>query len=58
MLIFSFSGPPPDVGGADTTVVLLRAFVLAMVLYPEAQRKAQHEIEGVVGNDRLPSIQE
>ncbi|KAF9508858.1 hypothetical protein BS47DRAFT_1384624 [Hydnum rufescens UP504] len=46
------------VGGADTIFVVLHAFVLAMVLYPEAQRKAQHEIERVVGNDRLPSIQD
>ncbi len=28
--------------------------MLAMTLYPEAQRKAQAEIDDVVGNTRLP----
>lgn len=28
--------------------------VLAMVMYPEAQRRAQEEIDRVVGNERLP----
>ena len=29
-------------------------FMLAMVLYPDAQKKAQEEIDRVIGNDRLP----
>lgn len=33
-------------------------FILAMVLYPEVQRKAQEEIERVVGTDRLPTVDE
>ncbi|KAF9506390.1 hypothetical protein BS47DRAFT_1399531 [Hydnum rufescens UP504] len=45
-------------GGADTTFIILHAFVLAMVLYPDVQKKAQEEIERVVGSDRLPGIQE
>ncbi|KAF9508857.1 hypothetical protein BS47DRAFT_1397467 [Hydnum rufescens UP504] len=43
-------------GGADTTSTMLHAFVLAMLLYPEVQRKAQDEIERVVGSDRLPGM--
>jgi len=31
-------------------------FVLAMVLFPEAQKRAQKEIDTVVGSDRLPSF--
>ena len=27
-----------------------------MVLYPEVMRKAQHEIDVVVGSDRLPTF--
>ena len=27
-----------------------------MTLYPKAQRKAQVEIDGVIGNDRLPTL--
>ncbi|KAF9232733.1 cytochrome P450 [Melanogaster broomeanus] len=33
-------------------------FFLAMVLYPEAQRRAQAEIDAVVGNDRLPTFED
>ncbi|KAH9056869.1 cytochrome P450 [Lactarius vividus] len=43
-------------GGADTTVSALETFVLAMTLYPEVQRKAQTEIDQVVGNSRLPEF--
>ena len=31
-------------------------FMLAMVMYPETQRKAQEEIDAVVGTDRLPTF--
>ncbi|KAL2869887.1 cytochrome P450 monooxygenase fmaG [Aspergillus lucknowensis] len=40
---------------ADTTVITLTAFTLAMILFPDVQRKAQEEIDRVVGN-RLPSF--
>ncbi|KAH8998285.1 cytochrome P450 [Lactarius hatsudake] len=43
-------------GGADTTVSALQTFILAMILYPEVQRKAQAEIDQVVGNSRLPDF--
>ncbi|KAG1729789.1 cytochrome P450 [Suillus lakei] len=43
-------------GGADTTVSAIYAFFLAMTLYPDVQKKAQAEIDGVVGPDRLPSF--
>lgn len=42
-------------GGADTSVSTMFAFFLAMSMYPEVQRKAQEEIERVVGNARLPT---
>ncbi|KAI6083793.1 putative cytochrome P450 oxidoreductase OrdA-like protein [Hypoxylon rubiginosum] len=42
-------------GGADTTVSSMMCFFLAMTLYPEAQRRAQEEIDSVVGQDRLPT---
>lgn len=31
-------------------------FFLAMTVYPEVQRKAQEEIDRVVGRDRLPTM--
>ncbi|KAJ3485033.1 hypothetical protein NLI96_g5228 [Meripilus lineatus] len=45
-------------GGADTTVSAIYSFFLAMTLYPEVQRKAQEEIDIVVGNDRLPTFED
>jgi len=45
-------------GGADTTSASLAVFFLAMVLYPEAQRRAQAEIDAVIGNDRLPTFED
>jgi hypothetical protein len=36
--------------------VCLQAFVLAMVAYPDVQKKAQAELDNVVGKDRLPNF--
>ncbi|KAK7442492.1 hypothetical protein VKT23_016090 [Stygiomarasmius scandens] len=41
--------------GTDTTVTALHSFFLAMVCYPEVQRKAQKELDRVVGRNRLPN---
>ncbi|WYZ42267.1 hypothetical protein EsH8_V_001162 [Colletotrichum jinshuiense] len=43
-------------GGADTSVASVNAFFLAMAKYPEAQKRAQEEIDRVIGSDRLPTI--
>ncbi|KAK7472778.1 hypothetical protein VKT23_000886 [Stygiomarasmius scandens] len=42
----------------DTTVCVLLSFVLAMVLHPETYKKAQEEMDKVVGAVRLPSIED
>ncbi|KAK3903560.1 O-methylsterigmatocystin oxidoreductase [Staphylotrichum tortipilum] len=42
--------------GSDTTSSTLYAFVQAMLLYPDIQKKAQAEIERVVGSSRLPTM--
>jgi cytochrome P450 len=42
--------------GADTTVAAVTSFFLAMVIYPEVQRRAQAELNAVVGRDRLPEF--
>ena len=34
------------------------SFILAMVLYPEAQRRAQEEIDRVVGKGYLPAFED
>ncbi|KAH7931282.1 cytochrome P450 [Leucogyrophana mollusca] len=43
-------------GGADTTVSATHSFFLAMTLFPDVQRKAQAEIDAVIGTNRLPTI--
>jgi len=45
-------------GGADTTVSSVQTLFLAMALYPEVQKKAQAEIDAVVGPNRLPDFQD
>ncbi|KAG6895729.1 hypothetical protein C0992_012999 [Termitomyces sp. T32_za158] len=45
-------------GGADTTVSAIYSFFLAMALTPEVMRKAQAEIDSVVGSDRLPTLKD
>jgi len=44
------------VAGIDTTASSLKIFFLAMMLYPEAQTKAQEELDRVIGRDRLPNF--
>ena len=41
-------------GGADTTVSSIMTFFLAMMVFPEVQKKAQEEIDRVIGIGRLP----
>ncbi|KAG1745650.1 cytochrome P450 [Suillus lakei] len=43
-------------GSADTIVSAIYSLFLAMTLFPEVQKKAQAEIDAVVGPDRLPSF--
>ncbi|KAL9107790.1 MAG: hypothetical protein Q9187_008378 [Circinaria calcarea] len=42
--------------GSDTTSNTLYGFIQAMVLFPDVQRKAQEEIDRIVGPDRLPNV--
>ncbi|KAE8401933.1 cytochrome P450 [Aspergillus pseudonomiae] len=45
-------------GGSDTTVSTMMCFFLTMALYPHVQRKAQEEIDRVVGTSRLPGFED
>ncbi|KAK0236123.1 cytochrome P450 [Armillaria nabsnona] len=42
--------------GADTTVSAILSVILAFILYPEVQAKAQAELDDVVGPTRLPNF--
>ncbi|KDQ14757.1 hypothetical protein BOTBODRAFT_32517 [Botryobasidium botryosum FD-172 SS1] len=46
--------------GADTTAAVLATFILAMTIFPEAQKKAQQEIDRVIGSNsgRLPTLED
>jgi cytochrome P450 len=33
-------------------------FILSMVLYPDVQKRAQAEIDSVIGTDRLPTFED
>jgi len=46
------------IAGSDTTASSLATFVMAMVLNPAAQKRAQEEIDRVVGSSRLPSFED
>ncbi|KAF7374540.1 O-methylsterigmatocystin oxidoreductase [Mycena sanguinolenta] len=45
-------------GGADTTISSLASFFLAMALHPSIQKKAQTEIDTVIGTHRLPEFED
>ncbi|KAF9812881.1 hypothetical protein IEO21_05932 [Rhodonia placenta] len=45
-------------GKSNRTSAVLSTFVLAMVLYPEVYKKAQAEVDRVVGQDRLPDFED
>ena len=40
--------------GSDTLLASLLSFTLAMIMFPDVQRKAQAEIDALTGGDRLP----
>ncbi|KAI0064830.1 cytochrome P450 [Artomyces pyxidatus] len=44
--------------GADTTVSAICTLFLALILYPDVQRRAQAELDAVTGGKRLPSYED
>lgn len=45
-------------GGADTILSGVGTFLLTMICYPEVQKKAQEELDRVVGHGRLPGFED
>jgi len=43
---------------SDTTTLTLLTFVLAMLIHPEVQKTAQKELDGVIGRDRPPEMED
>jgi cytochrome P450 len=52
--IHKWSAASMYLGGADTTVSSLMTFFLAMAVFPDVQKKAQEELDRVIGGGRLP----
>ncbi|KAJ3732139.1 cytochrome P450 [Lentinula guzmanii] len=44
--------------GGEVTSSVLPTFLLAMALYPDVQRRAQSEIDNIVGKDRFPTFED
>ena len=36
----------------------MKFFLVAMLLYPDVQQKAQDELDSVIGRDRLPTFED
>lgn len=43
-------------GGAETTATAMGWWSYAMLAYPECQRRAQEELDMVVGRERVPTF--
>ena len=40
------------------TAAVMTWFMLAMIAYPEKQRKCQEELEHVIGRSRMPTLED
>ncbi|KAK7457799.1 hypothetical protein VKT23_010139 [Stygiomarasmius scandens] len=47
----------PWAAGVDTTSSAIEIFLMTMLLFPAVMRRAQQELDDVVGHDRLPNFQ-
>ena len=46
------------IGGVETTASIMQWFSALIPAYPEIQKKAQEELDRVVGRDRLPTVED
>ncbi|KAL4897159.1 cytochrome P450 [Aspergillus ambiguus] len=46
------------IGGVETTAAIMQWFSALIPAYPEIQKKAQAELDSVVGRDRLPTVED
>lgn len=57
-MVDSYIGGDCLEAGADTTSKYLASFVLCIASHPKIQRRAQKDIDQVIGSDRVPSIED
>ena len=46
------------IGGVETTASIMQWFSALIPAYPDIQRRAQEELDRVIGRDRLPTIED
>ncbi|KAL7932811.1 cytochrome P450 [Trichoderma chlorosporum] len=56
--ILKWSAASLYAGGANTLVSTMQTFFLAMTMHPEIQKKAQEEIDRIIGTSRLPCLKD
>ena len=54
--MISFLGMVLMDGGVETTASFVQNLVLALITYPECQKKVQEEMDSVVGAERMPTL--
>ncbi|TFY58370.1 hypothetical protein EVG20_g8174 [Dentipellis fragilis] len=54
----AYAAAAPYTAGVDTTSATLHVFMLAMLHYPDVMKKAQAELDSVVGRERLPTFED
>ncbi|THU99211.1 cytochrome P450 [Dendrothele bispora CBS 962.96] len=54
--MISYLGGVMIEGGADTTSAFLQSLLLLLTAHPEVQQKAKRELDEVVGNERMPIL--
>ncbi|RKP15211.1 cytochrome P450 [Piptocephalis cylindrospora] len=47
-----------EAAGTDTTATFLHVMLLTLAKYPEIQKRAQAEVDRVIGRDRLPTAED
>ncbi|THH17243.1 hypothetical protein EW146_g3540 [Bondarzewia mesenterica] len=58
MVELAYAVAAPFGAGIDTTSSSVEFFLIAALLHPSATKKAQAELDAVVGRDRLPTFQD
>ncbi|KAF8207028.1 cytochrome P450 [Mycena galopus ATCC 62051] len=53
----AYSLSAPWAAGVGTTIGTIEVFLLAMILFPDVQKKAQAEIDAVVGQSKCPGFE-
>ncbi|KAJ7689941.1 cytochrome P450 [Mycena rosella] len=57
-LIYKWTSGGLYTAGADTSVSSISSFFLALSSYTDVQKRAQEELDRIVGRDRLPSLED